>query len=244
MVRIAYIVPGIGLELPELERRQSILRNLVFKDNTVDVIIINEGPYTIESGIEEEYAAVSYLNKLYEIKDRYDAFIIGCFGDPGLRAARELVQKPVIGPGEISYAVASVLARKFLVVTPLTSTISITWEQLDSYGYSSRVYSVVSVDIKVADIQLRREELVDAIIRNIKNLVGYGGGEALIIGCMSMGFAMIDDQLSIRLGVPVINPVKISLKFAEVLAHLNLTHSKFTYPIPDLTKLKHLLHIT
>lgn len=243
LVKIAYIVPGVGLEYSELERRRTILNALAFKGNVVDVITAVEGPYTIESSIEEEYAAVSYLSKLYEIKDDYDSFIIGCFGDPGLRAARELTMKPIIGPGEVSYAIASILARKFLVITPTTSTTPLTWSQLDMYGYSSRVHDVISLDIKVADIQSLYENLVNVIIEKVRNSIGHGRGEALVMGCMSMGFTMIDEKLSKMLGVPVVNPVKVSLKFAELLAHLELIHSKLTYPTPDLIKLKHLLHL-
>ncbi|MEM4938938.1 MAG: hypothetical protein QXX69_05260, partial [Sulfolobales archaeon] len=85
VIRIAYIVSGVGLHAGEVERRQSIPHRLTYRESSVDVITVNEGPYTIESGIEEEYAAVSYLSKLYEIEENYDAFIVGCFGDPGLR---------------------------------------------------------------------------------------------------------------------------------------------------------------
>ncbi|MCX8186602.1 MAG: aspartate/glutamate racemase family protein [Sulfolobales archaeon] len=240
-MKIAYIVPGVGLEPSELERRQSLLRSLAFSDSQVDLVTVSGGPYTIESGIEEEYAAVSYLGKLFEIEDHYDAFIIGCFGDPGLRAARELISKPVVGPGEASYMVASALARKFLVLTPLASTVPITWSQLDVYGYANRVYDVVSLDIKVADIQLRHSDLMYRIVDAVVKSIGYGKAEALVLGCMSMGFAMIDEELSTKVRVPIINPVKVSLKFAELLAYLNLTHSKLTYPTPDLSKLKNLL---
>ncbi len=241
-MRIAYIIPGTGMHPDELIRRQSILNSLAFKESSVDVITVDEGPYTIESSVEEEYAAVSYFSKLYEMREQYDAFIIGCFGDPGLRAARELVQKPVVGPGEASFAVASTLARKFAVLTPLTTTVPLTWNQLEAYGYSNRVYDVVSLDLKVADIQNLREGLGEIVAKKVENLIGFGKAEALVLGCMSMGFAMVDDALSRKLGVPVINPVKVSLKLAEVLAHLNLTHSKLTYPTPDLAKLGTLLH--
>lgn len=241
-MKIAYIVPGVGLDKEELKRRQEILRSLSYPGVIVDVITVDEGPYTIESNVEEEYAAVSYLGKLYEIRDNYDAFIIGCFGDPGLRAARELVSRPVIGPGEGSYMMASILARKFAVVTPLNSLIPSTWSQLDLYGYSGRVYDVVSADIKVADIQKSREALIKLLNERLRSIVGYGRAEAIVLGCMSMGFALIDNELSNTLGVPVINPVKVSLKLAEVFSFLGLAHSKLTYPTPELGKIKHLIN--
>ncbi|MEM4840814.1 MAG: aspartate/glutamate racemase family protein [Sulfolobales archaeon] len=195
VIRIAYIVSGVGLHAGEVERRQSIPHRLTYRESSVDVITVNEGPYTIESGIEEEYAAVSYLSKLYEIEENYDAFIVGCFGDPGLRVARELISKPVIGPGKASYAIASVIARRFAVLTPLTTTIPITWSQIDAYGYSSRVYDVISLDLKVADIQKKGEDLIRLIVEKVKNVVGFGKAEALVLGCMSMGCFLFDVYL-------------------------------------------------
>jgi allantoin racemase len=242
-MRIAYIVPGVGLDDEELIRRQEILRSLAFKGTEVDVVSVSEGPYTIESGFEEEYAAVSHLRKLYEVKDLYDAFIIGCFGDPGLRAARELVSKPVIGPGEASYAIASLISSRFIVLTPLKSTVPITWGQINMYGYTDRVYDVISIDIRVADIQKSREELLKLIKNSVKEVLGVGKAEAVVLGCMSMGFSMIDLDLSKELQVPVVNPVKVSLKLAEMLAHIHLTHSKLSYPTPPLDKIRHLLHL-
>ncbi|MEM1748465.1 MAG: hypothetical protein QXT83_02500 [Sulfolobales archaeon] len=57
-------------------------------------------------------------------------------------------------------------------------------------------------------------------------------------------FAMVDETLTSKLRIPVINPLKIALKLAEALAYLNLTHSKLSYPTPDLTKLGHLIPVS
>jgi allantoin racemase len=55
---------------------------------------------------------------------------------------------------------------------------------------------------------------------------------SITFGCMSMGFLMIDEKLSDALGVPVINPVKVSVRIAEIMIDLGLVHSKIAYPIP------------
>ena len=48
-----------------------------------------------------------------------DAFILACWGDPGLEAAREVTVKPVIGIAEASLYVANMVAAKWSVVTTL-----------------------------------------------------------------------------------------------------------------------------
>ncbi len=47
----------------------------------------------------------------------FDAVILGCFGDPGLEALRELAPAPVIGLAEASFTAAAALGAPFAVLT-------------------------------------------------------------------------------------------------------------------------------
>jgi len=49
---------------------------------------------------------------------------------------------------------------------------------------------------------------------------------------MSMGFLNVAEEMSETLGVPVINPGKVSLKMAEALVGTGLIHSKVAYMTP------------
>ncbi|MFP4263960.1 MAG: aspartate/glutamate racemase family protein, partial [Halomonas sp.] len=56
------------------------------------------GPVSIESHFDEAISAVGVLEQvLTGEREGADAYIIACFGDPGLLAARELTRAPVIG---------------------------------------------------------------------------------------------------------------------------------------------------
>ena len=54
---------------------------------------------------------------------RRDAFVIACFDDTGLEAARCATEAPVIGIGEAAFHMASLIAEKFSVVTTLSRSI-------------------------------------------------------------------------------------------------------------------------
>ena len=98
MVRILYLVPG---QMPEQEqkRREKIAQTFVTNPNTeVSVEAVTAGPLSIESTIEDYMAVPELLKLLHNVQMKYDAVVIGCFGDPGLRPARELVKIPIIGP--------------------------------------------------------------------------------------------------------------------------------------------------
>jgi allantoin racemase len=56
--------------------------------------------------------------------------------------------------------------------------------------------------------------------------------DVLALGCMTMSFMDVAEELSAILGVPVINAGKAALKAAESLVSQGLAPSKRAYPIP------------
>ena len=48
-----------------------------------------------------------------------DGYVVACFGDPGLDAAREVASGPVVGIAEAGCTLATMLGRDFSVVTTL-----------------------------------------------------------------------------------------------------------------------------
>jgi len=47
-----------------------------------------------------------------------------------------------------------------------------------------------------------------------------------------MGFLNVAEEMSLALGVPVVNPGRASLKMAEALVGMGLSHSKLAYMTP------------
>jgi allantoin racemase len=56
--------------------------------------------------------------------------------------------------------------------------------------------------------------------------------DVLVLGCISMGFLGVTEELAKELGVPVVNPVTAGLKTAEMVVSLGVSHSKAAYPVP------------
>jgi allantoin racemase len=61
--------------------------------------------------------------------------VIACFGDPGLLAARELADKPVVGIAEAAMHMATLVATRFSIVTTLPRTLVIARHLLHQYGF-------------------------------------------------------------------------------------------------------------
>jgi allantoin racemase len=86
----------------------------------VEVRAVNPdfGPPSIEGYFDEAFSVPGLLAEVAKAPDA-DAFVIACFDDTGLEAARCATEAPVIGIGEAAFHMASLVAEKFSVVTTL-----------------------------------------------------------------------------------------------------------------------------
>ena len=95
----------------------------------VEFVGIVEGKDPMVKYSDVEFQKAGILNRIVSAeKEGYRAAIIGCFGDPGLIAARELASIPVLGPGESSLAVASSLGDRILILEPERALIYLDWQ--------------------------------------------------------------------------------------------------------------------
>lgn len=192
------------------------------------------GPVSIESHFDE---AVSVLGVLDEIRagerEGVDAYIIACFGDPGLNAARELTRAPVIGIAEAAFHAATLISTRFSVVTTLPRTTIIAEHLLDSYGMASRCRRVRAADIPVLELEANPDLALERIIEECLKAKQEDGIGAIVLGCG--GMADLTPQISAAVGLPIVEGVTAAVKLAEALVGLGLQTSKhgdLDFPLP------------
>jgi allantoin racemase len=234
--KIAYIVPGTGLSDVEIERRESILNSVAGGGFYYHIKTVANGPSSIESFYDEYVSVPGTLELVREVEQEgYAAVIIGCFGDPGIEAARELVDIPVIGPGEASLLLASSLGESLSIITILRNVVNPLKRLVHRLGLRDRVASIRAIDIPVLQIVNNREVTASRMMEEGRKAVENDGADTLVLGCMSEGFLGIAEEMSNAIGVPVVNPVTASVKWAEMLVSAGLKHSKRAYPHPPKT---------
>lgn len=200
-------------------------------DNMADFVGSWSRPTSIESRQEELELAQWVIERCIEAERRgFDAVITGCFGDPGVDAARELVRIPVIAPGETTLLIARMLAHYFSIISPLHSTVPLAREQAHKVGVYPFVASIRSLDIPVEEIRRRDPATIERIVALGKECVEQDGAELLVFACASM--SLLADEAQERIGVPVIDAVRLSVRAAEMLVGANLKHSSRTYSTP------------
>ena len=232
-MKIVYVVPGI-MNPTEMARRGKFLQDWAFTGTQADIVCVPEGPASIES-MYEEYLCIPATAKLMVQleKEGYNAAILGCAGDPGLDAMRELTtEMNVVGPGQSGMLAAAMLGHRFSIVTIDDSLSNSYYDMAFKAGVHAKLASVVSVNIPVLELMDDKERSLSKTIDMCKDALERDRADVIVLGCMTMGFLNVAEEIENAIGVPVVNPAKVSLKFAEGLVGSKLRHSKKAFATP------------
>jgi allantoin racemase len=234
-VRIRYTIPGpMGRSAEgavELRRREDLLRRWASPGTDVRVVDSASGPDSVESAYEDHLSVPALASALVDAeRDGIDALIIGCYDDPGADALRELATSTiVVGPALAALHVAALVGTQIGIVTvPEPGSVR-------RHIYANRMQEHVR-DIAVINssvLGLREDtEKSAAAVRSAAVRLLDAGADVIVLGCMSLGFLNIDEQLGEELGAPVVNPARVAVGTAELLVRARLRPSKLAYPTP------------
>jgi len=194
-------------------------------DTELTVLCPEKGPETIESAYDEAHAIPPTLELVKKAnQEGYDAVILACFSDPGLEAAKEVSEIPVIGIEESTLHMAAMLGARFSIMTPRKQRIPVREEHVHMRGMNHFLASVRSLDLSVAETDADPKKTKKRVLEVAKAAVEEDGAEVIILGCAGMaGYA---PELESKLGVKVLDPTAVALKVAEAMVDLGLKHSK------------------
>lgn len=201
----------------------------------LSVACLANGTRSIESEFDMALVQPDVIRLVREAeKDGIDACTIACFGDPGAAGAREAVSIPVIGEGEAAMHCASLLGGRFSVIITERTIFPLVRRLVRACGMQDRFASVREVGAGVLDFSL---DCVPRAIEESVRAVREDGAEVIVMGCTGTGVDMaraIEEGVRQQVGayVPVIDPVKVTMKLAESFAALGISHSKIAYPSP------------
>lgn len=184
---------------------------------TTNITAINppEGPASIQ-GREDGQACLPGLYKLFEERitpfSGYDAVVIACFDDTGLYELKARSPIPTIGIGEAAFHAASLLGPTFSTVTTLSVSIPVIEENIERYGFSKQSLRVRASEVPVLNVGTETAHIIAAEARKA---IAEDNCDVVVLGCA--GMADLAENLSLDLGVPVIDGVTVAVAFCEAL---------------------------
>ena len=185
----------------------------------LDAVTAPRGVPYISTRTEAVIGGLSVLETLAERHRDYDGAIVAAFGDPGLGAARELFDIPVVGLAEAGMLTACMLGGKFSIVT-FASALGpwydecLRWNRLEQ-----RCASIRTLDQAFRSITEVQEEKCDLLCDLALQAVQEDGADVIVLaGAPLAGLAQIVRN---RLPVPVVDCPQAAVKQLEALVALN-----------------------
>jgi allantoin racemase len=230
-MRIKVINPNTTASMTETIA--SAARLVAAPDTEIVAATSPTGPVSIEGHYDE---AVSVIGLLEEVRrgeeEGCEGYVIACFGDPGLLAAREIARGPVLGIAEAAMHAASFIATGFSVVTTLERTRIIAEHLVRNYGMEHHCRRVRATELPVLELENPASNARRVIVDECRRALEEDGSGAIVLGCA--GMADLTRAISEEIGAPVIDGVTAAVKLTEALVGLGLGTSKrgdLAYPI-------------
>jgi Asp/Glu/hydantoin racemase len=204
MVEIARGVAGEGVEIVPLTATSGF-------------------PY-ISSRAEAQIAGALVLEMIAEHREGIDAVIIAAFGDPGLVAARELFDLPVVGVAEVAVMTAALLGDRFSVVTFSPHMARWYTDCVEATGLQSRFTGVCCPTTAPKELSSIQTKMRGDLIALTRQATDKDGADVVIIGGAPLaGLApLIAPQAS---GI-LVDPVAAATLQAIALAGLSPSYAR------------------
>lgn len=216
MVRILVINPNSDLSMEQVIAAGAT--EYACADTEVVCRSVPSAPEFIENYLDELLCGPGMVELVRQEEANYDAFIIACHSDVNIDVIREITAKLVIGIGEASMKLASMLGYKFSVIQTTTHSVPMKAELVKKYGLSEQCASIRSVDEGLPGT------LVEKISSAAQRAVDQDEAEVIVLGCA--GFAGLDKAVQSKVGVPVLSGVTCAVLVAEGLVRYGITTSK------------------
>ncbi|MDO3297771.1 aspartate/glutamate racemase family protein [Mycobacteroides abscessus subsp. massiliense] len=206
-------------------------QSAAWAQTSVTAVNPSMGPASIESHYDEALSVPGILAEIRRAESEgTDGYVLACFGDPGLDAARELATGPVLGIAEAAMHTASHLGRGFSVVTTLERTTGRAWDLAERYGMSRFCRGVHGCDIAVLDLE-QNPRTRDILVEHCRRAAHDDGSDVIVLGCA--GMARLYRDISGEIGLPVIDGVTAAVNLVQSLVSMGLRksgHGEFAAP--------------
>jgi allantoin racemase len=170
-------------------------RDMLLPSTLVDEVLCKGAPPSISSSrsVHRVIPLIAEKAKWGE-SNGYDAVIINCMVDPGLREVQRELKIPVIGAGRAATGLATTLGDRPVRAFP------------DS--------------VRVNELASRKEQALEEIQKVTMHQIRTRGVDSVVFNCAYLGGAA--GHLQERIGVPVMPTTEVALRTAETIVMLGI----------------------
>lgn len=172
------------------------------------------GPSAIEGPADGARAVPPLLDLVRKASDQGAGLvIIACFDDTGLAEAQSVAACPVIGIGQASYTLASLLSGPTAVITTVHKAVPVIRANILAQGHAAQIRNIVAANVPVLCLEHDPEAALRAFRATAQTLPETTLN--VILGCS--GAVTIVQDLQSQLALNVIDGVSAAARLSRTL---------------------------
>jgi len=177
----------------------------------IECVTMTDGPPGVESQHDSDSVILPLCDYIHGRDNDAGAFVIACFSDPGLHAARETTARPVLGIAECAYLSAMTQGERFGVISILEPSVKRHGRYVRQLGLAQRSAGDRAIGLGVVELS-NEDKVLDRMIETGRALRDEDGADVLILGCA--GMARYRERVSEALSMPVVEPSQSAVAMA------------------------------
>jgi allantoin racemase len=168
-------------------------------------------------------------------KAGYDAVVAWGTLDLGVEEGRHLVSIPIVGPGRVAASIAATLCQRFAVLAYSQKQIIMFRKAMRGWRLEPWAVDYRHVDMRPMEIPERRAEARERFVAEARKAVRERDAELILpLGYSIVPLTFRAADLAQDIGVPVIDPLPLTMRLAEALAASGFKNSRAAYPAVTL----------
>lgn len=172
------------------------------------------GPASIEGAADGARAVPPLMELVRRASDQEaEVIVIACFDDTGLREAQGIADCPVIGIGQASYTLASLLTGPTAVITTVHAAVPVITANIEAQGHAAQIQNIVAADVPVLTLEHDPKGALQGFRAAARKLPQ--GTRNVILGCS--GAVSITGDLRSDLALKVIDGVSAAARLSRAL---------------------------
>lgn len=203
------------------------LNDLKRPDVEIHINGVDDGSMDLHSNAVvavNNFGAGGVLNKIMQADEQgYDAVAIGCFLDPAMQEAREVVSIPVIGLGETTMLMACMYGYKFSGIAFHEKQAQYYDRKAFEYGLAARHIPFGNLGIDFTQVQsafTNPKEMTENFLNESRRLAAEGA-EVILAACATVNAIIRRENITEVDGALIMDCNAVLLKTAEAVAELH-----------------------
>ncbi|MGF1658267.1 MAG: aspartate/glutamate racemase family protein [Rubrimonas sp.] len=216
MTRLLLVNPNMTCEMTD--RLAAVARRAASAGTEIVPLTATRGFPYISSRAESLIAGTIALEMIAEHREGADAVVIAAYGDPGLRAARELFDIPVVGMAEAAMLTSCMLGETFGLVTFTPRMTPWYRDNVVEAGLTGRFVGMRTPPEAVGPVTLVAQTMRDMLLALARESALEDGADVVILGGAPL--AGLAETFAEDCPAVLVDPVSAAVRQAETLAKL------------------------